>query len=335
MPNLANERYGLNVLGIPGTNNGPLPWTGGVPNFAISNFVTMGASYPALEYIQPIYEYVANATKIKGKHTIRFGGDVNFQHPRHIEDRNNTFTFNGAATTLNGGPGANAYNTVSDFLLGDFYEGTNWLQVLQPYLTMRTWEFAFYARDQWHVSPKLTVNYGIRWEYYPVPTRDAVMNQPSTVAPSGLGTTGNGLYFLNMQAGTVSVCGAGGIPADCGISVSKKLFAPSIGIAYRPTEKFVIRTGYSLSPFQENMGMTQMQAYPGEVQLDEVAVNPYSYVGQLHTGLPTILSAPGTNSVYPILPNTGNLTGLNTNTRVPISYVTVFGTLKTLGIARL
>jgi len=311
MPNLSNERYGLDVLGIPGTNNGPLPWTGGVPNFAISNFVTMGASYPALEYHQPLYEFVANATKIKGSHTIRFGGDINFQHMRHIEDRNNTFTFNGSATTLNGGPGANPYNSLSDFLLGDFYEGTNWLQVLQPYLTMRTWEMAYYVRDQWHVSPKLTVNYGVRWEYYPVPTRDSVDNLPSSVAPTGLGTTGNGLYFLNMQNATVSVCGASGIPTDCGISVSKKQFAPSLGIAYRPSDKFVFRMGYALAPAQFNLGQPQIQAYPGEVQLDEVAKNPYSYVGQLHTGLPTILAAPNSGSVFPILPNTGNVTSVN------------------------
>jgi hypothetical protein len=312
-PNLANERYGLDVLGIPGTNNGPLPWTGGVPNFAIANFNTMGASYPSLSYFQPVYEYQANATKIKGTHTIRFGADVNFQHPRHIEDRNNIFTFNGAATILNGGPSATAYNALADFLLGDFYEGQNWIQVLQPYLTMRTWEFALYARDQWHVNPKLTLNYGVRWEYYPVPTRDAVMNQPSVLAPNGLGSTGNGLYYLNMQAGTVDVCGAGGIPSDCGISVSKKLFAPSIGVAYRPWQKFVFRAGYSLSPYQENMGMTSMQAFPGEVELDETPSNPYTYIGQLHTGLPTILPAPGNNSVFPILPATGNLTGLNSN----------------------
>ena len=120
----------------------------------------------------------------RGRTPFVSAADVNFQHPRHIEDRNNTFTFNGSATILNGGPGANPYNALSDFLLGDFYEGTNWLQVLQPYLTLRTWEFAAYVRDQWHVSPKLTVNYGVRWEYYPVPTRDAVMNKPNSVAPA-------------------------------------------------------------------------------------------------------------------------------------------------------
>jgi hypothetical protein len=320
-PNLTNTRYGLDVLGIPGTNNGPLPWTGGVPNFDFNgNFVRMGASYPALEYLQPQYEYVANATKIKGTHTIRFGADLSFAHPKHIEDRNNIFYFTGAATILNGGPGANAYNSLADFVLGNFYEGTNWLQVLQPYLTMRQWEFAAYVRDQWHVSPKLTINYGVRWEYYPVPTRDAVMNKPSSVSPSGLGSTGNGLYYLNMQAATVSVCGAGGIPTDCGIQVSKKLFAPSIGIAYRPMEKLVLRAGYSLSPYQEAMGTVQMQAYPGEVQLDEVAPNSYSYVGDLKTGLPQILAAPGNNSVYPLLPATGNVTAVNSQKKFQRGY---------------
>src|SRR5947199_295709 len=91
----------------------------------------------------------------------------------------------------------------------------------------------------------LTCRVGGR-EYYPVPTRDAVMNQPSPVAPGGLGSTGNGLYFLNMRNATVAVCGASGIPSNCGINVSKRLLAPSIGIAYRPSEKFVIRAGYSL-----------------------------------------------------------------------------------------
>ena len=161
-----------------------------------------------------------------------------------------------------GGPGANQYNALGDFLLGPFNEGLNGSQDLQPYLTMNTYEFAAYVRDQWHVNPRLTVNYGVRWEFYPVPTRSSAANGPSSVAPNGLGTTGNGIYFLNMQNETVTVCGAGGVPTNCGISVSHKLFAPSIGIAYRPTEKFVIRTGYSLSPYQEQMGMPSLQAFP-------------------------------------------------------------------------
>ena len=312
-PNKSNERYGLNTLGIPGTNIGPLPWAGGVPDFAIANFVTMGASYPALEYVQPLYEYVANATKVKGSHTIRFGADLSYQHPQHIEVRTNTFTFSGAITTLNGGPGANPYNSLSDFLLGKFYEGTNWLQVLQPYLTMRTWEYALYVRDQWHVSPRLTVNYGVRWEKYPVPTRDSKDN-------AGLNVNGSGIYFFNPQAATVSVCGTGQIPTDCGIHTSNKLFAPSIGIAYRPTEKLVIRMGYSISPSQLNMGVPQIQAFPGEVQLDILGVNPYTPAGSLTTGLPIIQPPTGVNGVFALPPNTGNVTAVNTKTNYVRGY---------------
>ena len=95
------QTYGSDVLGIPGTNQGALPGHGGVPNFAISSFVTMGASYPPLEYFQPVYEYVANATKIKGSHTIRFGADLATSSTRVIlKSTNNQFNFTGGVTTL-------------------------------------------------------------------------------------------------------------------------------------------------------------------------------------------------------------------------------------------
>ena len=79
----------------------------------------MGYSYPALDYIQPSYEYNANASKIKGSHTIRFGADMFKIDMNHIEISPTAFTFTGGATALNGGPGTNAYNALADFLLGD------------------------------------------------------------------------------------------------------------------------------------------------------------------------------------------------------------------------
>ncbi len=309
LPNLANEAYGLNVLGIPGTNQGPLPWYGGVPNFAISNFVEMGMSYPALDYIEPVYEYVANASKTKGSHTIRFGADYTNFHNRLIQIQPNTFSFNGSMTTLNGGPGANPYNAVSDFLLGLFDEGTNTARFLQPDLTWKAGVVALYVHDDWHVSPKLTLNYGVRWEYYPPNMRDAANND-------GLNDpTGGGLYWLNPQAATVTICGTSGsgFPSDCSVNISKKFFAPSFGVAYRPAEKWVIRAGYSLSPYNDNMGRFQFFAFPGARSIDELGVNPYVPAGTLSTGLPIITPPVGTNGVYPILPATGNLAGLLTN----------------------
>ena len=295
-PNKYEEKYGLDTLKIPGSNQGPLPWAGGVPNFRITNFVPMGMSYPALEYKQPLFEYVANVSKIKGAHTIRAGFDAFYQFPDHIEIRDNSYFFDGSSTIRNGGPGANQFNTLADFLLGRHNNAYQWIQVLQPYLKMRWWQYSLYARDQWQVNRKLTLNYGVRWEKYPIPHRDET-----------------GIYFADyFNSFTVKVCGEGNQPRNCDMRTSNKLFAPSLGIAYRPFEKVVIRAGYSLSPNQEPMGTGQMQAFPGEVRLDLQPYNAtYGSGGTLSDGFPIIPAPKGDNGVYKIPPQTGNLTSIN------------------------
>jgi hypothetical protein len=72
-PTETDTKVGLDVLGIPGTNIGALPWSGGMPNFDIGGYpsasgssTTFGYSYPPLEYKDPVFEYNANLTKIKG-----------------------------------------------------------------------------------------------------------------------------------------------------------------------------------------------------------------------------------------------------------------------------
>ena len=163
-PTESDVKYGSDVLGIPNTNLGKLPWAGGVPNFSIANFVELGASYTPLEYKDPIFEYTANATKIKGSHNIRFGFDIARQHQNHMEVSPTDFTFSGGVTALNGGPGPNAYNSMADFLLGLPQSMQGAVQV-PPVLTKRLWQDTVYVRDQWQVSRKLTVNYGVRWKY--------------------------------------------------------------------------------------------------------------------------------------------------------------------------
>ena len=64
----------------------------------------------------------------------------------------------------------------------------------------------------------------------------------------------------------IELCGVGGNPGDCGIHVSPKLFAPRIGLAYRPTETLVMQGGFSLNYQQDSMiTNTGTYAYPEEV----------------------------------------------------------------------
>jgi hypothetical protein len=233
---------------------------------------------------------VANATKIKGAHTIRFGVDISRQHENHIEISPTAFTFTGGVTSLNGGPGSNQYNAIADFLLGLPQSESNYDQVLQPNLTLRTWEFALYARDQWQVNRKLTVNYGLRWEHYPVPTQET-----------------KGISYYNALTDIVEECGTGGLPGNCGIKVSNKTFAPSIGIAYRAFEKFVIRAGVAISPLQNNMASNGLKGYPDETGAIFTGANSYTTAGNLSNGIPLIPTPVFTNGATLVPAGTGNI----------------------------
>ena len=68
-------------------------------------------------------------------------------------------------------------------------------------MTGREWQHALYVRDNWTVSPKLTVNLGLRWEYYPIMTR----------------ADGRGLERLDLQTLEVILGGRGGNPKNVGL----------------------------------------------------------------------------------------------------------------------
>jgi Carboxypeptidase regulatory-like domain/TonB dependent receptor len=280
-PTMTNVKVGLDTLGIPGTNIGALPWSGGMPDFDIAGYpsstgTTFGYSYPPLEYKDPVFEYNANVTKIKGSHNIRFGEDIVRLHMNHKEVRNTVFQFTGGVTSIPGGASPNPYNGVADYLLGLPQTTNNWFQPVQPYITLREYDFSFYARDQWQASHKLTINYGLRWEFFPVPT-----------------TAQRGIQYNNLLSDitnpTMELCGVGGNPGDCGIKVSKKLFAPSLGVAYRVDDNTVVRAGYALSPTQVEMGNSGTQAFPATVEGVYNGNNSYLPASTtLATGFPTI-----------------------------------------------
>jgi hypothetical protein len=293
VPVQGDVKYGLDVLGIPGTNQNDLPLGGGIPDFAITNFggtqslPTFGYAYPPLEYRDPVFEYVSNVTKTKGSHNIRFGEDIIRIHVNHKEVRATLFNFTGGLTSLNakGAPGTNAYNSVADFLLGLPQFETNWVQ-FDDWLALRQYQISFYARDQWQASRNLTINYGLRWEHYPVPTR-----------------TTRGIEYNNMLTdptnATIEACGVGSNPGNCGIKVSNKLFAPNIGISYRPTTNTVVRTGFSLSPIQTAMGQPIVQNYPAEQQYTATGSNSFAAAGTVEQGYPIL--------VAPTIPSSGNV----------------------------
>jgi hypothetical protein len=218
-----NVLYGQDTLKIPGTNLGPLPSAGGVPQFNFSGGLNgWGANYPALTYEDPVFQYTGNVTWIKGNHSIRFGIDVSQQHMNHQEVTPTYFNFSGGNTALycpsNAGPGCqsaptNQFNSFADFLLGISSSASN-SELTENWVTLRTWQFAPYISDTWQVNRKLTVYAGTGWDYFPVPKRE-----------------GRGIEYYNPETNVYEFCGVGSVSSNCGISVQKTLFAPRAGLA--------------------------------------------------------------------------------------------------------
>src|SRR5260370_42393773 len=98
-----------------------------------------------------------------------------------------------------------------------------------------------YVADNWQVSPKLTLNLGIRWEYY----------QPPTPHFAG------GFSNYNPSDNTLEIAGIGSNPMNLGLQSRYKYFAPRLGVAYRLSGKTVVRSGFGIiyTPFPDNTWM--------------------------------------------------------------------------------
>ena len=95
-------------------------------------------------------------------------------------------------------------------------------------LTGREDQYGLYVNDRWQVNDKLTVNAGLRYEYYPLMSRE-----------------NRGIEQLDLPTFNVRLGGVGGNPEELnGLTPDKDLFAPRLGAAYRINDDTVLRAGY-------------------------------------------------------------------------------------------
>ncbi len=295
---LLDRKIGLDELGIPGTN-GPRKFEGGWPRFAISNYTTFGINEDFMPYYRhdPQYQYVVNASWSRGNHNLRFGGEVYKQMLNHAQPEFSAgsvsngaqggFAFAGGPTQIRGGPGSNQFNTFATFLLGYYTGGGKILQVPDVYTT-RTWLHSYYVRDRWNATRRLTLSYGVRYEYFPMPTRED-----------------RGLERYDFANNKMLVCGIGVVPRDCGVDMGWKYFAPRFGIAYRLTDRFVIRTGYGITNDPYNLARSLRTNHPLLLAMIIPAPITLQPAGTLREGLPPMTPPDLGNGVIDIPGNIG------------------------------
>lgn len=269
------------TLGIPGTNSngdgsyGPDPNQQGLPSFTITGFEPFGNPDTWTPELRNDYTftYAANLTWSRGPHTFRFGVQMlnnrmdEYQPQRGFGPRGG-FTFAGGVTALNGGSSPNSANAFAQFLLGLPDSLGKSYQYLDP-ITAYEWQYGLYAQDQWQASRKLTLTYGLRWEYYPIFSRSQ-----------------EGMERYDMTTNQVIIGGLGGNPNGAGSTVSKLQFVPRLGLAYRLNEKTVLRGGYGISVDPYPFSRAMRDPYPVTIAQTVNANNSYSAAGSFVTGIP-------------------------------------------------
>ncbi len=132
-------------------------------------------------------------------------------------------------------------------------------------------QYGLFLSDRWNASPKLTVNLGLRYEYYPLMTRAE-----------------RGIERLDYSTFQVLLGGVGGVPEDLGIKPSKTLFAPRLGVAYRFDDKTVFRAGYgqTFNPIPWSRPLRGF--YPLTIAFSETAAGSEFASMPLAAGIPEI-----------------------------------------------
>ncbi len=286
-----DQNVGLN-LGIPGTN-GPNRSYGGWPYFNISGFSNFGISTGSspIDYDDRQYQYALNSTWVKGSHSVRFGGEIDRQGINHAEFATTSapgeFNFAGGPTSLKGGASPNAYSNYAEFLLG---LPTSINKESLPFdngrLIANMWLYSLYLQDQWQAARKLTVSYGLRWNYFPVGTRN-----------------GRGMERYNFQTNQMEICGVAGNPTNCGYSVSWKDFSPNLGLAYRVNDTTVVRAGFGINFDPEPLAFSRdlMTNYPDDQNFTLNGANSYQAATTLAAGIPAI-AVPNTSTGFVNVP---------------------------------
>jgi hypothetical protein len=265
---LKDGDFGTDVLKIPGTNQ---PASGanstdyvGQPIFSMNNlFTTLGNAQTANPFHFRDNQVTGdvNLSWVKGHHSTKYGFtyyhfDLNHFQPNlgsGVSNPRGGFQFNGQLTNTGTNP-VNAYNALADFLLGLPNNGTGSAvskaeQSRDPN-SLRWTTIGFYAQDQWQVTPKLTMVYGVRYEYYPTPYKDHT-----------------GIYLVHPelpQTGNVEIGGVNGNPEAAGLKVGWGNFVPRFGLNYRMTPKTVVRTGFGMTTDPDSYRVMR-DAYPGSI----------------------------------------------------------------------
>jgi len=173
------------------------------------------------------FQYVANLTKVRGPHTLKFGADVRRRHLTEFQTNRGNGRFNFSQSITNNPVNNSGGDAMAAFLLGapSLIEQ----DYLLAWVGIRGTEYSFYVANDWRATSKLTFNLGLRYE----------LDTPySEVA--------NRWASFDPKTATVLVAGRNGVSESAGVETWTRGFAPRFGFAYSVRPRTVLRGGYGI-----------------------------------------------------------------------------------------
>lgn len=235
VPFFANGLDVAAALGIEGTSSNPINY--GPPTLNFTNFGALSDGTPVLTRNQS-QGVTDNVTLSRGQHTFTFGGGFSRNDLSTATDPNGrgTFNFTGLATSAFGPDGAPLAGTgfdFADFLLG--LPQSSSIRYGSSSIYLRQNVLSGYAQDDWKVRPDLTLNLGVRYEFFSPFSEKYGRMANLEIAP---GFTGVSVVMPGMP----------GVPSGL-VNPDYNNFAPRLGLAWKiPGIKrsTILRAGYGI-----------------------------------------------------------------------------------------
>ena len=154
-----------NQLGVRNSNTHPLQSV--FPIFSPSSYTGTGTSRSLPIFRREnTFQYMDNVTFTRGAHTLKFGANVTRRQITEYQTNrgNGRFNFSPAFTDNRGAVAGASGNSMASFILG--YATLIEQDFTLAWTGQRGWEDGLYFADDWRIGKKLTLNIGLRWEYF-------------------------------------------------------------------------------------------------------------------------------------------------------------------------
>jgi outer membrane receptor protein involved in Fe transport len=275
--------YGTNLSEEVGIRNSNVNLrSSGLAPFLPSGYRTIGDGSFVPEFnTNDVYQIGGSVTNQRGPHSIKIGTEYRRRHVNQTQSPfpRGRFQFNPTLTVDNPlNPSAGTGHSIASMLLGYPSLVDRQLQIVDP--EYRYWELGVFVQDDVRVTPWLTANLGLRYDYY-----------------SPLTETQNHISNVDLSTGRIIVAGQDGVSRTAGVNEDWVNLAPRLGFAATVNDRTVVRGGYGVSFVPPFMGSPGAMRNPPLISLFSSVPAAITPTANIADALPEVVPADPSNPV--------------------------------------